>query len=69
MSAYEVVYATPSGEVYQDQRVAPSPEDAAWLTARDLPRDSIKDAPGIYVLLAVHELNTATGTLPKRQEG
>ena len=52
MSRYLITYGTSGGEVFHDERVAPTPEDAAWLTARDLPRDTLND-PGVYVLLDV----------------
>lgn len=54
MTAYRITYGTPSGEVFHDERVAPTPEDAAWLTARDLPRETLDD-PGLYILLNVTE--------------
>jgi hypothetical protein len=52
-AGWTVTYGTPAGDVYEAAPIAPSPEGAAWLVARDLPRDGIEDAPGVYTLLDV----------------
>jgi hypothetical protein len=54
---WTVTYGTPDGEVFEAHILAPTAEDASWLVARDLPRDSIEDAPSVYVLLEVKKTN------------
>ena len=54
---WTVLYGTPGAEVFEAHVLALKPEDAAWQVARDLPKDSIEDAPGMYTLLEVRRTN------------